>query len=141
MLPTLAGYSPMTPRINLILCPRVCSPGLPRTRDAVPYNECFIDGLSPQAFFIHAIAGREALVEGATSTAQSGYSMRLGVKMMDWPQTVLGPAPGTRCHPMSCPTPFSPQGEAAPTTTRCGTTTTASYNSNTIARDWIPSGR
>ena len=53
---------------------------------------CFIDGLNPQAFFIHAfrgamvtgcgnrtmsprvsIAGREALVEGATSTAQSGY--------------------------------------------------------------------
>lgn len=30
-----------------------------------------------------AIAGREALVECATSTAQSGYSMRLGVKLME----------------------------------------------------------
>ena len=29
------------------------------------------------------MAGREALVECATSTAQSGYSMRLGVKMME----------------------------------------------------------
>ena len=42
------------------------------------WDECFIQGLSPLAFFVHAIAGREALVEGATSTAQSGYSMRLG---------------------------------------------------------------
>ena len=41
------------------------------------WNESFIEGLSPTAFFIHAIAGREALVVGATSTAQSGYSMRL----------------------------------------------------------------
>lgn len=34
--------------------------------------DSFICGLSPISFFIHAIAGREALVEGATSTAQSG---------------------------------------------------------------------
>ena len=39
--------------------------------------------MSPLAFFVHAIAGREALVEGATSTAQSGYSMRLGVKALE----------------------------------------------------------
>ena len=42
-----------------------------------------VEGLSPLAFFVHAIAGREALVEGATSTAQSGYSMRLGVKALE----------------------------------------------------------
>lgn len=47
------------------------------------WSESFIEGLSPIAFFIHAIAGREALVEGATSTALSGYAMRLGVKMME----------------------------------------------------------
>ena len=46
------------------------------------WNECFIEGLSPLAFFVHAIAGREALVEGATSTAQSGYSMRLPFEWM-----------------------------------------------------------
>jgi DNA-directed RNA polymerase beta' subunit len=47
------------------------------------WNESFIEGLSPLAFFVHAIAGREALVEGATATAQSGYSMRLGVKALE----------------------------------------------------------
>jgi hypothetical protein len=47
------------------------------------WQESFVAGLSPLAFFVHAIAGREALVEGATSTAQSGYSMRLGVKAME----------------------------------------------------------
>lgn len=61
------------------------------------WSESFIEGLSPVAFFVHAIlgcnecsqciqnaiAGREALVECATSTAQSGYSMRLGVKLME----------------------------------------------------------
>ena len=41
------------------------------------WRDSFIEGLSPLSFFIHAIAGREALIEGATSTAQSGYSMRL----------------------------------------------------------------
>ena len=46
------------------------------------WDECFIEGLSPLAFFVHAIAGREALVEGATSTAQSGYSMRLSFEWM-----------------------------------------------------------
>lgn len=43
------------------------------TRDAVNdesrgllWNESFVEGLSPQSFFLHAIAGREALVECAT---------------------------------------------------------------------------
>ena len=40
-------------------------------------------GLSPIDFFIHAMAGCEALVEGATSTAQSGYAMRLAMKMLE----------------------------------------------------------
>lgn len=47
------------------------------------WDESFVEGLSPLSFFVHAIAGREALVEGATSTASSGYSMRLGVKLLE----------------------------------------------------------
>ncbi len=46
-------------------------------------NESFSEGLSPMAFFIHAVAGREYIVEGATNTDCSGYSMRLGVKIME----------------------------------------------------------
>jgi DNA-directed RNA polymerase subunit A' len=47
------------------------------------WNESFSEGLSPIAFFIHAIAGRQTIVEGATKTGGSGYSMRLGVKLME----------------------------------------------------------
>ena len=47
------------------------------------YTRNFFMGLSPIDFFIHAMAGREALVEGATSTAQSGYAMRLAMKMLE----------------------------------------------------------
>lgn len=47
------------------------------------WDESFVEGLSPLSFFVHAIAGREALVEGATTTATSGYSMRLGVKLLE----------------------------------------------------------
>ena len=43
----------------------------------------FREGLSPLEFFFHAMAGREALVEAATSTANSGYKMRLSVKKME----------------------------------------------------------
>lgn len=43
----------------------------------------FVGGLDPMEFFWHAAAGREALVEGATSTASSGYAMRLCMKMSE----------------------------------------------------------
>ena len=43
----------------------------------------FLEGLNPLQFFFHAMAGREALVEAATSTANSGYKMRLSVKKME----------------------------------------------------------
>ena len=43
----------------------------------------FVSGLNPVEFFWHASAGREALVEGATSTASSGYAMRLCMKMSE----------------------------------------------------------
>ena len=42
------------------------------------YGTCLLPRKQPDT-----IAGREALVEGATSTAQSGYSMRLGVKALE----------------------------------------------------------
>jgi DNA-directed RNA polymerase beta' subunit len=47
------------------------------------YSRNFYMGLSPLDFFVHAMAGREALVEGATSTAQSGYAMRLAMKLLE----------------------------------------------------------
>ena len=47
------------------------------------WNESFVEGLSPLSFFVHAIAGREALVDVSTDTALSGYSMRLGVKLLE----------------------------------------------------------
>ena len=40
------------------------------------HRESFIEGLTPQAFFIHAMAGRECLVEGATSTARPARPRR-----------------------------------------------------------------
>ena len=46
-------------------------------------RSAFVNGLSPVEYWCHAMAGREALVEGATSTAASGYAMRLGVKLME----------------------------------------------------------
>ena len=42
----------------------------------------FAEGLDPVEFFWHAAAGREALVEGATSTATSGYAMRYVLRLL-----------------------------------------------------------
>jgi hypothetical protein len=53
-----------------------------RTRGLVDSRNFYM-GLSPLDFFVHAMAGREALVEGATSTAQSGYAMRLAMKLLE----------------------------------------------------------
>ena len=63
--------------------PKDPEPAVAAESQGLLWRDCFIQGLSPLSFFVHAIAGREALVEGATSTAQSGYAMRLGVKAME----------------------------------------------------------
>jgi DNA-directed RNA polymerase II subunit RPB1 len=36
----------------------------------------FIDGLTPQEFFFHAMTGREGLIDTAVKTAKSGYIQR-----------------------------------------------------------------
>ena len=57
------------------------------------HRTSFVSGLDPCSFLVHARAGREALVEGACKTAQSGYAMRLGIKMSEnvtvaWDHTI-----------------------------------------------------
>lgn len=52
-------------------------------RSGLLYADCFSRGLKALAYYIHANAGREALVDGATHTADSGYAMRLGVKLTE----------------------------------------------------------
>ncbi len=43
----------------------------------------FIDGLSPQEFFFHAMSGREGLIDTAVKTADTGYIQRQLVKAME----------------------------------------------------------
>lgn len=43
----------------------------------------FIDGLTPQEFFFHAMAGREGLIDTAVKTAKSGYIQRKLIKTME----------------------------------------------------------
>ena len=43
----------------------------------------FIEGLNPQEYFFHAIAGRIGLIDTAVKTAKSGYLQRKLVKMME----------------------------------------------------------
>ena len=43
----------------------------------------FIDGLTPQEFFFHAMTGREGLIDTAVKTAKSGYIQRKLVKTME----------------------------------------------------------
>lgn len=43
----------------------------------------FIEGLNPQEFFFHAIAGRIGLIDTAVKTAKSGYLQRKLVKMLE----------------------------------------------------------
>ena len=99
--PTVNAFFPTTsPTTPWVVSPdRIrteCAYAVPVESQGLLWKESFIEtertpmraarsptGLSPLAFFVHAVAGREALVEGATSTAQSGYSMRLGVKAME----------------------------------------------------------
>jgi DNA-directed RNA polymerase II subunit RPB1 len=43
----------------------------------------FLRGLSPREFWFHAMSGREGLTDTATKTAQSGYTQRKMVKIME----------------------------------------------------------
>ena len=43
----------------------------------------FIEGLTPQEFFFHAISGREGLIDTAVKTADTGYIQRQLVKAME----------------------------------------------------------
>lgn len=43
----------------------------------------FIEGLSPQEFFFHAMSGREGLIDTAVKTADTGYIQRKLVKAME----------------------------------------------------------
>jgi DNA-directed RNA polymerase II subunit RPB1 len=43
----------------------------------------FIDGLTPQEFFFHAMTGREGLIDTAVKTANSGYVQRKLVKSIE----------------------------------------------------------
>ena len=43
----------------------------------------FIDGLTPQEFFFHAMTGREGLIDTAVKTAKSGYVQRRLIKTME----------------------------------------------------------
>ena len=43
----------------------------------------FIDGLTPQEFFFHAMGGREGLIDTAVRTAESGYIQRRLMKALE----------------------------------------------------------
>jgi DNA-directed RNA polymerase II subunit RPB1 len=43
----------------------------------------FIQGLTPQEFFFHAMSGREGLIDTAVKTASTGYIQRRLVKAME----------------------------------------------------------
>ena len=44
---------------------------------------CFINGLSPQEFFFHAMGGREGLIDTAVKTSETGYIQRKLIKAME----------------------------------------------------------
>lgn len=44
---------------------------------------CFLDGLNPDEFFIHAKAGREGMINTAIKTSSAGYASRRLVKRME----------------------------------------------------------
>ena len=53
----------------------------PESRGFIDHS--FIDGLSPQEFFFHAMAGRIGLIDTAVRTSQTGYLQRRLVKAME----------------------------------------------------------
>ena len=53
----------------------------PEARGFVKHS--FIDGLTPQEFFFHAMGGREGLIDTAVKTSETGYIQRKLVKAME----------------------------------------------------------
>lgn len=53
----------------------------PEARGYVKHS--FIDGLTPQEFFFHAMGGREGLIDTAVKTSETGYIQRKLVKAME----------------------------------------------------------
>jgi DNA-directed RNA polymerase beta' subunit len=46
-------------------------------------NNSFTKGLNPREFFMHAISGREGIVDKGLSTAKTGYIQRRLIKIME----------------------------------------------------------
>lgn len=53
-------------------------------------SDRLVDGLRPQEYFFHAVAGREGLVDTAVRTSDSGYLQRCIVKSMESVMTCYG---------------------------------------------------
>ncbi len=55
----------------------------PNPRSSGYVSDRFIDGLRPQDFFFHCMAGREGLIDTAVKTSRSGYLQRCLIKQME----------------------------------------------------------
>jgi hypothetical protein len=53
------------------------------TRAGGLITDCYLQGLRPQEYFFHCMAGREGLVDTAVKTARSGYLQRCVMKGME----------------------------------------------------------
>jgi DNA-directed RNA polymerase II subunit RPB1 len=46
-------------------------------------KNCYLNGLTPQEFFFHAMGGREGLIDTAVKTAETGYIQRRLIKALE----------------------------------------------------------
>lgn len=46
-------------------------------------SSCYVDGLTPQEFYFHAMGGREGLIDTAVKTADTGYIQRRLIKALE----------------------------------------------------------
>ena len=46
-------------------------------------DSSFIEGLTPQEFFFHAMGGREGLIDTAVKTSETGYIQRRMIKSLE----------------------------------------------------------
>ena len=46
-------------------------------------ENCYLNGLTPQEFFFHAMGGREGLIDTAVKTAETGYIQRRLIKALE----------------------------------------------------------
>ena len=53
----------------------------PESRGFVEHS--FMDGLTPQEFFFHAMSGREGLIDTAVKTSETGYIQRRMIKALE----------------------------------------------------------